>query len=557
VSVLYEAALLGTIAVVGWIVLDVMSDPVRRRRLESVGVLALSALAWAAGELLLRHASEPSEVITIRRVLFAGVCTLPAAFVWSARAAAEPHATAHARRLFALLVVPGLLAYSCLYWDRAGHFLGWYAVPSQRGPLFLPFAIYAWTLIAAGAFILLRAAPKRSEGRLGLRFAIACGALLPVVANAEHVLLRFTVADPTPIALGVSALLLRGLVLDYAFVSAQPPLARAEVMAQMRDGVLVADLGGRVFEWNAASEEILGSRGLEGTALGTLLAELRRKRGREIEIRSFPLARRGRTFALGVVLVDRTELRRSELRLEMATRHEALGVLASGVAHEINNPLTYVSANLTLLDPLVTALDKPEVRAALPADLRARAFDAPDLIADCREGTERIQRIVEKLALFTERGVTSDAARPHDVSFPVQKALAMVGFGKPGWQIPVLRPDWLPPAVAVESDVVHIVLHLLLNAFQMGGEHVPIQIELGADERGVQVRVADRGPGIPEADLPHVFDPFFTTRRPGPNLGLGLSLCWELARRNGGRLEAENRTEGGAAFTLWLPVAEA
>jgi signal transduction histidine kinase len=557
VSVLYEAALLGTIAVVGWIVLDVLSDPVRRRRLESVGVLALSALAWASGELLLQHATGPENRIAIRRVLFAGVCTLPAAWVWCARAAAHPHETWGGRRFFAVFALPGLLAWSCLFWDRSGLFIDWYAVPSERGPLFLPFAIYAWAMITWGAWVLLRAAPRRAEGRPGTRIAIVAGAFLPVLANAEHVIFHATVADPTPIALGLAALLFRGLVLDLAFASAQPPLARAEVMGQMRDGVLVADLAGRIFEWNAASEVIVGSRTLEGSPLGALLADLRRRRGREVEIRSFPLTRRGRTFALGVVLVDRTELRRSELRLEMATRHEALGVLASGVAHEINNPLTYVSANLTLLDPLVTALDKPEVRAALPADLRGRAYDAPDLIADCREGTERIQRIVEKLALFTERGATSDAARPHDVSFPVQKALAMVGFGKPGWQIPVVRPDWLPPAVAVESDVVHIVLHLLLNAFQMGGEHVPIQIELGADERGVQVRVADGGPGIPEADLPHVFDPFFTTRRPGPNLGLGLSLCWELARRNGGRLEAENQTEGGAAFTLWLPLAEA
>ena len=125
-SALYEAALLGTIAVVGWIVLDVMSDPVRRRRLESVGVLALAALAWAAGELLIRHADDPSEILAIRRVLFAGVCALPAAWVWSARAAAEPHDARRSRRLFALLVVPGLLAYSCLFWDRGGRFIDWY-----------------------------------------------------------------------------------------------------------------------------------------------------------------------------------------------------------------------------------------------------------------------------------------------------------------------------------------------------------------------------------------------------------------------------------------------
>jgi C4-dicarboxylate-specific signal transduction histidine kinase len=104
--------------------------------------------------------------------------------------------------------------------------------------------------------------------------------------------------------------------------------------------------------------------------------------------------------------------------------------------------------------------------------------------------------------------------------------------------------------------VLHLVLHLLLNAFQMGGDDVPVGVELEASEKEACVRVSDAGPGIPEADLPHVFDPFFTTRRPGPNVGLGLSVCWELARRNGGRLEAQNRAGGGAVFTLWLPLAE-
>jgi len=554
-TLLYEAALLATIAIVGWIVLDVATDPRRRRQLAPVGTLALSALLWAAGELLLQHADTPGERIAVRRLLFAGVCMLPATWVWSALVAARPHGR-RPRALLALLLAPGALAWSCLFWDRGGLFLDWYAFPSQRGPLFLPFAVYAWALIAAGAAVLLRAVPGRAEGRPLLRTAIVLGALLPVAVNAEHVLLHLTAVDPTPIALGFSGLLFRALVLDFAWASAEPPLGREEVVEQMRDGVLVADLSGRILEWNAASEKILGGSALEGRPLGALIADLRRRRGREIEVRSFPLARRGRSFALGVVLVDRTELRRSELRLEMATRHEALGVLASGVAHEINNPLTYVSANLALLDPLVAAFESETLRGALPEELRARAADAGDLLADCREGTERIQRIVEKLALYTERGAPAETSRPHDVAFPVQKALAMVGFGKPGWRIQVLRPDWLPLVHAVEPDVVHVVLHLLLNAIQMGGEQVPITIELGDDEKLVSVRVCDGGPGIPEADLPHVFDPFFTTRRPGPNLGLGLSLSWELARRNGGRLEAENRPEGGAAFTLWLPVAE-
>jgi signal transduction histidine kinase len=549
---LYEGALLGTIAVLGWIVLEIASDPFRRRRLASVGVLALSALIWSAGEMLIQHAASPAERVLARRVLFAGVCSLPTAWVWSALLAARVGASP-ARRLLVLLALPGAFVYSCLFWERGGLLIDWYARSPVRGTLFFAYAAWAWLLIAVGTVALLRVTP-RPEG--SLRLAIVAGALLPVAANVEHVLFHWTLADPTPIAFGVSALLFRWFVLDMAFASAHPPIARAEVVAQMRDGVLVADPTGRVIDWNSASEQIVGSFALEGRPVGALIAALRRQRGREIEIRTFPLERRGRRYAFGAVLVDRTELRRVELRLDTATRLEALGVLASGVAHEVNNPLAYVSVNLALLEPLIAALAQPALRDALPEELRASAREAPELIADCREGAERIQRIVEKLGQFSERGASLEAPHPHDVVRPVEKVLAMFAFGKRGRRIPMSMPEALPRALAAPDDVVNVVLHLLLNAIQMGGEDVPISIELGTTRSAneVWVRVSDEGPGIPEHDLPHVFDPFFTTRRPGPNLGLGLSMCWELARRNGGRLEVENRPEGGAAFTLILPA---
>lgn len=556
-SLIFDGALLCTIALAGWIALDIGIDPVRRRRLAPVGWLALAVLCWAAGELLIQHASSPSERIWVRRLLFAGVCFLPAAWLWSALVAARPEETRRAGPRLVALLLPGALVYSCLFWDREGWFLDWYAMPVKRGPLFFAFAVWAWALVLAGAGVLLRAASPRGQGGRLLRFAIVASALLPLLANVEHVLLHATVADPTPVALGVAALLFRAVVLDLAWTSSQPPFARAEVVAQMCDGVLVADLAGRVVDWNAASRQILAEERLEGRPLGELLHELRRRRGREIEIRSFTLERRRRRFADAAILTDRTELRRTELRLELATRLEALGVLAAGAAHEINNPLAYVSANLTELSKLVAALVHPRVSQALPAALRSRLLEAPQCLADCIEGTERIHRIVEKLAEFAGESVAESAAAPLDLALPLQKAISMMAFGTPTRNVSVEIPDGLPRAHAAEVDVLHLVLHLLLNALQMGGEDVPIRVELDATDKEISVRVSDAGPGIPERDLPHVFDPFFTTRRPGPNLGLGLSLCWELARRNGGRLEAENRPEGGAAFTLWLPREDA
>jgi signal transduction histidine kinase len=239
----------------------------------------------------------------------------------------------------------------------------------------------------------------------------------------------------------------------------------------------------------------------------------------------------------------------------MATRLEALGVLTAGVAHEINNPLTYVSANLTFLEPLIEAVARAPLAEALPVALRPLAADAPQLVADAREGAERIQRVVEQLALFAQARVLEEpaAAKATDLRVAAERAAAMACFGKRVRPIGVRAPDHPALARAIESEVIHIVFHLLRNAMQMGGEDVPITVEIASRGDEVFVRIADQGPGIAERDLPHVFEPFFTTRRPGAHLGLGLSLCWELARRSGGRLDAENRPTGGAAFTLWLP----
>jgi signal transduction histidine kinase len=239
----------------------------------------------------------------------------------------------------------------------------------------------------------------------------------------------------------------------------------------------------------------------------------------------------------------------------MTTRVEALGYLAAGVAHEINNPLSYVSVNLTLLDRLMAALDAEGQKQTLPAAVRVLTAESQALLADAREGTERIQRIVERMTQAASLDVPDRESARLDVRDAVEKAVARARFGKRESEVRCHIAAGLPEVVAAETDVIHILLHLLLNAMQIGGAEVPISIEARAEDEGVAVRVEDEGPGIAPADLPHVFEPLFTTRRPGPALGLGLSLCWDLARRNAGRLEAASRPGGGAVFTLWLPAA--
>jgi signal transduction histidine kinase len=554
-ATLHEIALLSTVGFAAWIALDVGLDRSRRQRLNCVLALSLATLAWSAGDLLVRHASSPAEVIVARRILYAGICALPASWVWCAWIAAHPGTDAFAKRLFVALLAPGLAAYACLYVAPGGLFVDWYAVPVRHGPLFFANVAYSWLLIGVGAVLVLgamRRSPDPSWTRIGLMLAVV---LLPMLANVSHLILRATPWDLTPVALGFSALAFRLFVVDLTWGAYHSPAARAEVVEQMRTGVLVADLAGRVVDWNEAAEGILRARKLEGRPLRRLLAEASAARVREIEVYEFPLERRGQRFGTGAVVTDRTEIRRAELRLEMTTRVEALGYLATGVAHEINNPLTYVSANLVLLDELVSAFCRPELQALLPAPLRSLAEEGEELIADAREGTERIQRIVERLSQSAANGDSSQVPSRLDVRYVVEKAVALASLGKHRGEIQLEATNVLPPVVAPEMDVIQTVLHLLHNAAQMGGKDVPIAIALRAVDGGVAIRVEDGGPGISERDLPHVFEPFFTTRRPGAALGLGLSMCWELARRSGGSLDVENGPEQGAVFTLWLPAA--
>ena len=369
-------------------------DPVRRRRLPCVLALSASALLWAAGELLKRHAQVPSEILISRRILFAGVCSLPAAWVWCAAIIRRPDAPVAARRIFLALLAPGLAAYSCLYFAPGGAFIDWYAAPVRRGPLFYANAAYSWALIAAGSALMLDAMRRNpSPARLPMALVLAA-ACIPVLANAAYVLLHVTSWDPTPIAFGFSAVVFRFLVIDLTWGAYHAPAARAEVVQQMRTGVLVANLDERIVDWNLAAQAILQTPDLEGRTLRRVLAHAGAMRHQEIDIYEFPLERHGQRFGTGAVVADRTEMRRAELRLEMTTRVEALGYLTAGVAHEINNPLSYVSVNLTLLDRLVAALRNRELDAAAAGSLTA---EAEELIADAREGAERIQRIVERM----------------------------------------------------------------------------------------------------------------------------------------------------------------
>jgi signal transduction histidine kinase len=252
-------------------------------------------------------------------------------------------------------------------------------------------------------------------------------------------------------------------------------------------------------------------------------------------------------------LRQRTARRRAEelLRLGQVARLNTLGELAAGMAHELNQPLTAVLANTQAAQRLL-ADDPPELDTARGAMAQAvaQARRAAEVVGRLRTAVERPKHQVDGAA---SEGVV-------DLAEALRRALHLLE--------PECRRRGVAPAleaaeaVRVRADPVavdQIVHNLLMNALQaMEGVDAPrraLALSVGTAGGQGTLCVADRGPGIAPEALPRLFEPFFSTREGG--LGLGLPLCETLAQGMGGSLTAANRPDGGAVFTLRLPLKEA
>lgn len=243
---------------------------------------------------------------------------------------------------------------------------------------------------------------------------------------------------------------------------------------------------------------------------------------------------------------QRQRRRRAEqlLRLARTSRLNALGELAAGVAHELNQPLTAVIASAQAARRMLE--DDPLPQTNLKEAL-TRACDQ----------ARRAAEVIARLRRLVERPGGSAAVRPVALGDAARRALALL---QPELQRLALRPQIEDAGVTVAADPVALeqILHNLLNnALQAMGavpaEQRRLQMCIAAESGRGMLRLRDRGPGLATEVLDHLFEPFVTTRPGG--LGLGLSLCASLAGAMGGALSAQNMPAGGAEFRLELPLA--
>jgi PAS domain S-box-containing protein len=249
---------------------------------------------------------------------------------------------------------------------------------------------------------------------------------------------------------------------------------------------------------------------------------------------------------------DVTEERALRDRLLMADRMAAVGTLASGVAHEINNPLACVTANLELLrEELLAPLSDVPPPARLPQAEIVAALD------DAREGAERVRIIVRDLRLFA-RGDAVERG-PVDLGGVLQAAERMAGSVVRARARIVQEHAALPPVDGNATRLCQVFVHILVNAAQAIVAGAPddneVRVRTALDGDQVVVEVRDTGVGIPADVRSRIFDPFFSTKGIGGGHGLGLSVCHGIVTSFGGQISVDDAPEGrGTVVRVALPV---
>jgi signal transduction histidine kinase len=254
-------------------------------------------------------------------------------------------------------------------------------------------------------------------------------------------------------------------------------------------------------------------------------------------------------------------IERTQRQLYQAEKYAALGVLAGGMAHEINNPLGFIGSNLVTAARYVDRLAAYGARLGdgePPGSWKALGFDAlledfPTLIRESQEGVERIARIVADLRGFT--GIDGAGWGETDMAELIQRVAGMA--------LPMLREraelvldiGVLPPLHCHRAQLSQALYNLLRNAAQAMTQRGEIRLRAAETGGALRIEVADNGCGIAPEHLGRIFEPFYTTRDVGQGTGLGLTVARDVVEAHGGRIEVESDPGKGAVVTITLPVA--
>lgn len=268
------------------------------------------------------------------------------------------------------------------------------------------------------------------------------------------------------------------------------------------------------------------------------------------------------------------------IKLTQTDKMASIGQLAAGVAHEINNPVGFVNSNINSLGQYLVDLKtliqmnhcltealpdshlSPEIlklkqeiqdfSRSIETDFLMKDID--ELLADCREGLERIKKIVIDLKDFAHPG-KKDPERVN-VNTGIESTLNVVA-NELKYKARVHRDlGEVPLILAVPQQINQVFLNILVNAAQSMEETGDITIRTRRDEQDVVIEISDTGCGIPPENLTKIFDPFFTTKEIGKGTGLGMHIVYNIVRHHRGTLEVESEVGQGTCFRIRFPAIE-
>jgi PAS domain S-box-containing protein len=266
-----------------------------------------------------------------------------------------------------------------------------------------------------------------------------------------------------------------------------------------------------------------------------------------------------------------SRLEEAQNQLLQAEKMASIGQLAAGVAHEINNPIGFVSSNLSSLrgyiEPIFGLLATLRKTAAdtLPVDIvtelaRVEADvdldfvqeDLPALLDESEDGLIRVKKIVQDLKDFSR--VDHADWQDADLNAGLDSTLNVV-MNEVKYKADVCKNyGVLPPVRCIAAQLSQVFMNLIVNAAHAIPERGTISLSSHAEEDWVCIEVRDNGTGMSDEVKRRIFEPFFTTKPVGKGTGLGLSLSFSIVQKHGGRIEVDSEVGAGTAFKVWVPV---
>ncbi len=443
------------------------------------------------------------------------------------------------------------------------------------GPLFPAAYLLTSCTLFAGAFLALRdfrsTTPSAERRQAYMLFA---GVALPLVIGTwtDGVLPAMGHVAPrlgtTAITLLVGAMAWSFYRYGYSLMA--PGAFASKILTTLPDGVALLRLDGRIRIANPGMERLLGAEPgtLEGRTMADLLEEAEIDpsdglREQETLLRSLagdlvPVSvsmsqlydRQQNQIGLVLVARDLREIANLRSRLIVSDRLAAVGQLAAGIAHEINNPMAYVRANLCAMVNLLDTVHA-KLSARLVHELNAEIEEGRELMNESVEGVDRVATIVRDVKDFS-RADGGDHER-----IALQPLLdAVLRVAKPqlpaGCRIERYYAE-IPEVGGCSQELKQVFLNLLINASQSIDRQGAIRIGTAYEAGCVIVSIEDEGCGIPDDAIEHIFDPFFTTKPVGQGTGLGLSISYQIVRNHGGQITVDSQPGAGTTFRVALP----